>query len=234
MRRVVMGLGLLSVVLSGCARPATRAPVTWYAPPYGYAAPPPGYMQPTTTQQTAPMAYTAPPPPPAPRFAHVAFTGVLVGPGKIDGTQWDGPGGSVRREDWQQIAIALGAADPYAAVIGVLAGPTIQALEKPDCAGTAMLTSSAGTGTSWELTKKQDSFTPQWRSTWDHVPLDGSARIHVELIDRDVAFDDPMGVFEVNATWIQAAFNAGKVLAVPVADQTNKQILFALIAARPE
>ena len=82
--------------------------------------------------------------------------------------------------------------------------------------------------------KKQDTFTPQWRSAWDHVPLDGSARIHVEMIDRDLFLDDPMGVFEVNATWIQTALTAGRVVAVPVADQTNKQILFALVAARPE
>ena len=236
MRRVVLSVGLVIglVEVGGCAKPAPRAPVTWYAQPYGYTPPPAVYILPVLVQQPPAPTYSAPPAPPAPSFAHVAFVGVLVGPGKIDGTQWDGPGGTVSREDWQQVATALGAADPYVAVIGVFAGPTIQALEKPDCGGSAGLTSSAGAGTTWELMKKQDTFTPQWRSAWDHVPLDGSARIHVEMIDRDLFLDDPMGGFEVNATWIQTALTAGRVVAVPVADQTNKQILFALVAARPE
>jgi hypothetical protein len=165
----------------------------------------------------------------------VSFLGLLVGPGKVDGTQWDGPGGTVSAEGWQEVATALGASDPYAAVIGVLAGPTIQALEKPDCGGSVVLTSSAGTGTDFELVKKQDTFTPQWiGATWEHVPLDDSARIRATVVDRDLFVDDPMGVFEIHSGWIQTAIMNGKVWPVPVHDQTNKQILFALISAQAE
>lgn len=228
----VAGCALTLSMLAGCtSKPPPRSLVTWY--PAAYAPQPPAYILPgMPLAPSAPPAYA--PAAYLPRFARVAFVGLLAGPGKVDGTQWDGPGGAVSREDWQQVAVALGAANPYAAVIGVFAGPTLQALEKPDCGGSAVLTSSAGTGTQWTLTKKQDTFTPQWGATWDHVPLDGTARIRVEVIDHDLFFNDPMGIFEVPSASIHAALAAGKVLPVRVEDQTNRQILFALISAQAE
>lgn len=238
MLRVVSVVGCALVLsMVGCASKAPpRPPVTWY--PQAYASQPPIYVLPVMVPAPAQSAYLppgyAPGGAPPPRFARVAFVGLLAGPGKVDGTQWDGPGGTVNREDWQQVATALGATNPYAAVIGVFAGPTIQALEKPDCGGSAVLSSSAGTGTEWVLTKKQDTFTPQWAATWDHVPLNGSARIHVEVIDHDLFVNDPMGVFEIPSASIHAALAAGKVLPVRVEDQTNRQILFALITAQAE
>lgn len=232
----LMGLAMASCF--GCAsKPPPRGPVTWYAPPPGYPSPtsypprPAVYVVPVLMPSPATPGYAAPSPP---RFARVSFVGLLAGPGKIDGTQWDGPGGTVSREGWQQVAFALGAADPYAAAIGVLAGPTIQALEKPDCGGSAVLTSSAGTGKLYTLNKQQDTFTPQWSATWEHVPLDNTARIRVEVIDHDLFINDPMGVLEIDTSWIQRALMAGKVVQVPVHEQTNRQILFAGISAQAE
>lgn len=222
----------------GCTPKRPQAPARWYTPPSSYAPRPTGYVVPVQMQPLWPPiapGYAAPAAPVLPRLVRVSFVGLLAGPGKVDRTQWDGPGGTVSAEGWQQVASAIGAADPYAAAIGVLAGPTIQALEKPDCAGSAVLTSSAGTAAAYALLKQQDTFTPQWGGvTWEHVSLDDTTRIRVTVVDRDLIFDDPMGIFEIPSRWIRAALAAGKVLAVPVHDQTNKQILFAMISAQVE
>lgn len=239
----VIGLWAVLILVGGCgSRKGAGAAPVYYAgngygpsPGYGYYPGAPG-SQPPGTAPSVPSPYPyAPPPsasPPPPRFARVSLTGMLIGPGKADRTQWDGPGGTVSDRDWLLIGRALTSSNAYGAVLSVMAEPAIQALEKPDVGGTAMLRTAQGDETPLELAKVQDSFTPQWDSvSWDNVPLDGSARIRVVAIDRDLFEDDPMGIFEISASDISAAIQAGRVYPVAVHTQTNKQILFVLISA---
>lgn len=247
----VIAISMALALLVGCGARKNSNPGQYYGsnyygspPPYaypGYGPPPPqGYGPPAPQAppyyvQPQPASPMAPPPPPPPGFARVSLTGMLIGPGKVDGTQWDGPGGTVDTDDWAMIASALSRSNPYAAAASVMAGPAMQALEKPDVGGSATLVTSSGDGDEFGLAKNQDSFAPNWTGvTWDHVPLDGSARIRVVAIDRDLADDDPMGIFEISASDINQAIQVGRIHPVPVHQQTGKQILFALISAMPQ
>jgi hypothetical protein len=180
----------------------------------------------------------APPPPamPLPAFATVDLVGVTIAPAKFDRTAWDGPGGGLRNEDAEKLAGALAIAAPelaFAAALSVLAEPTVRALEKPDVAGWAAFVSGQGLGPAQAFPKTQDSFTPAISARFTRVPLDGSARIRVELTDMDLSEHDAVGRFEIATHDIVAALRAGRVHQVRVAEQTNRQVLFVAISAFP-
>jgi hypothetical protein len=174
-------------------------------------------------------------PPPPPAFARVYLTGATIAPNKYDGSPWDGFG-HVPPELPQKIATALQAPNPYAAVLVVLAEPTAEALKKPETKGRAMLLSRNGPSAPIPLFAQRDAFTPQWRDTpsFAHVPLDGSTRIHIEIMDADLAFDDPMGSFDIHASDILEALRAGGSYQVRVAERANQQVLFVGVSVFPE
>ncbi len=183
--------------------------------------------------QPAPYVQPTPYVPPAPRFASVTFVGLLIAPGKADGTRWDF-GGDISPEVTQQLSMKLAAREPYLALAVFVAGVAMPATAKPDVAGTAVILTSAGVDQSYSLPKVQDNFTPDWNVTWRHVPLDGSARIRVQSWDADLVNNDPLGTFEIGAPAISAAIADGGVFPVRVDGQTNSQILFARISAMAE
>ena len=80
------------------------------------------------------------------------------------------------------------------------------------------------------LAKVQDSFTPQWNSAqWQGVDV-RRARVRVELIDKDVSNDDPIGTVEISTQQLRDAAAAGSIFPVRVDSQTNGQVLFLLIS----
>ena len=180
-----------------------------------------------------PQPVAQPPPPPA--FVRLTLLGVTFGLGKVGGTQWDG-NGQFSREDADLIVNALAAANAYAAVATVLLRPSIQAMEKPEPSGTARLVTTAGHGLETKLMADRDTFTPNWQGppSWSHVATNGSVRLEVRLTDRDIQFDDPAGTFQISAADILAALQSGHVYQVRVAEQTNRQVLFAGISAMAE
>ena len=223
---LVRSTGLLAFVVQLLSCASARSPPARWSPPR------PGGM--SASHGGMWTSGHAPPRAPAtPAFARVTFIGVVSALSKVDGSHWD-IGGSVSSEDVQKVALALGAGDPYAAVLGVIGGLAIPALQKPDIGGSAALWTSAGGGQSFELAKHQDSYTPQWNVTWSHVPLDGTARIRVILRDLDVQFDDSMGTFEIGPADIRSAILHQRVYAARVDGQTGGQLLLAAISAIPE
>jgi hypothetical protein len=167
----------------------------------------------------------------SPPLVHIFFTGVLLRPTKSNGCQWDGLGcnASEATEAAGAIGSALSRSQPYVAVAAIVAGPAMSSLEKPDAAGTAELFVH-GQSTVFQLVKRQDSFTPTWDARWLSVVLDPSVRLHVKLLDKDLQFDDDIGTFELSHDSLQAAYAQQAVLQVPVARQTNNQVLFAGIS----
>lgn len=226
---------LLMPLLLACAPPRRPAVARYPSSPPGAAVGYPPMMYPPMNGPPAwgPAYAPAAPPQAPPAFAHVTFVGVVAALSKTDRSYWD-IGGSVSGEDVQKVAVALGAADPYAAVLGVVAGLAIPAMQKPDIAGTATLWTSVGGQRAFDLAKHQDSYTPQWNVSWPHVPLDGSARIRVTLTDLDWQFHDSMGTFEINAEDIRVALASQRVYSMRVDKQTGGQILLAAISAIAE
>lgn len=172
----------------------------------------------------------APTTPGAPRFVSVTLVGLMAAPLKADGTCWD-PFCSISEQDGRRLGAALGALHPLAAVASVLTPAMLEALSKPDIAGSATLLIDGVPKQAFALSVRQDSFTPQWSATWRHVPLDGSAvlRVAVEDMDPDVPLvdNDPMGTFLLGRDDMSAALLDGHVVQVPVHRQTNRQVLAA-------
>jgi hypothetical protein len=174
---------------------------------------------------------------PEPPRARVTLTDLTIRPTRGDGTPWDGPGPGITAEDAAALTRALGASDPVHEVTALLAGPTFQALAKPDVKGRATLFIHAVAQASRSFRGQQDSLTPTLspRPTWDSVLLDGSVRIEVEVIDEDLAFDDPIGTFVVDAEALATAARRGVVHQLNVGDQTRGAVLFVgLMVVREE
>jgi hypothetical protein len=170
------------------------------------------------------------------KFGRVAITDITVGLAKADGRPWDGPGGSVTDGDYQALAAALGAIDPVAAVAPILARPSVAALDKPEVKLTATLFLGTGRQDSQVARGQRDSMRPMLspEPTWQHLPLDSSVRIQVDVIDEDFAFDDPVGTFIINGQDLQIAARKGKVYQLVVADQTGRSVLFVGLNVIPE
>ncbi len=168
----------------------------------------------------------------------VELQSALIGPGKLDRTAWDGDGTMVSTEVWSQLATALAGANPYAAAAALLVNPVLAGTKAPDPLGTARLDVGQGIGLTITLadpaTNMEDTYatTWSWPAIWQKVPIDMPLRIRVSLTDEDLVNHDAIGVAELNNSHLRAALMAGQVYHVPVADQTNQQILFLGISVR--
>lgn len=161
----------------------------------------------------------------------------MLGPAKADGRPWDGTG-TVPEGLPKAIGKALSLSNPYSAVADVLADPMMHGIEKPEPSGKAWLLVRGQEGTPVPLVfpNQRDTCTPLWDGPpqWHGVSLDGSARLRVQLLDRDAMFDDPVGVFELTNTDFIAALNYGRIFHIKVSDQTQNQVLFAGISVFAE
>jgi hypothetical protein len=191
---------------------------------------------------------TAPPTGYAGRFVTVSLEDCVVGPGKADQTPWD-PSltgvSMIPSKVYSDLATALGAIDPVAAVVGVLAGPTltgaITASQKPDVYGTVRLDIGAKIGDEYWLIERglqmDDSFRPAFPSgsIYQHVPIDADIRIRFNLFDADALDDDDaIGIAVVNSVDLKAALAAQKKYEVDVSDQTSNQLVFIGISVALE
>jgi hypothetical protein len=178
------------------------------------------------------------------RLATVLVEDALIGPSKADRTPWD-PGAAIPPEVITGLAKALGAVDPFAAALGVVGGPTLNAAitasQKPDTYGTIRMDALGKIGTEYPLATREerteDSFTPvvPGPTGYRMVPIDADVRLRIHLRDADLFdSDDEVGVAVINAEDIRAAFAARKKYQVPVWDQTNNQILFVGISVLGE
>jgi hypothetical protein len=131
------------------------------------------------------------------------------------------------------IASAMKLPSVYAAVAAVaslLAAGSMAALDKPDVYGAAAIVNAYASSPEIRFGVVQGSFTPSFRNVeWQHVPID-QTRIRVEVMEKDMVRDDPVGTFELGPEILHRASDAGRVLPVPVGDQTTGQILFASIS----
>jgi hypothetical protein len=164
--------------------------------------------------------------PAVPASLTIEVVSALIGPSKVDHTEWDGPG-KIPDSVVTGLAAALGAGQ-FAPVLSYMATEAAKAVSKPDPFG-FMEVNAEGQWVSYQgLVTVDDTFTPQWPGPpgWTGVPYSKSLRIRVNLSDEDVAYDDPIGVAEINGSDIAAAWAAQKVYQVRVAEQTSNQILY--------
>jgi hypothetical protein len=165
------------------------------------------------------------------RLVTIQIKDAIVAPGKADGSNWDGLG-KVDSSVVQAVAAALLESDPAAKVVAALANPVLGNVDKPDPYGTAQLTAYGMTfAPDVRVTRDsaiRDTFTPIFPSTfaYKNVPIDTDVRISVDLWDKDLLDDDPIGDAEINSTDLRAALAAQNKYEVRVDGQTDGQLLF--------
>jgi hypothetical protein len=172
-------------------------------------------------QSSEPSASDLPP------AVRVEFRQALLGPMKVGGAPWDGPG-AVQPETVNAVTLALGAVNPQAELLALFANPAIAALDKPEPYGEARVVIA---GSPIVVVKidgaERDTLTPIWTTVaLDRVPLQPDVRVEVTLYDRDLVNDDPMGAATITQQDLIAALQAGRIHHVRVAEQTNQQVLF--------
>ncbi len=177
-----------------------------------------------------------PPAPQAPATLQPTYTiqvrNAVVSPGKAGGNKpWDGTN-AVPMEVMAKLALGLGGASAHAgalAALGMLANGTY---DPPDVAGDVSLLISGAPVQSRQLSMSSDSYVPSWPepATFSQVPLDDRLSLQVHLVDRDLAFDDEVGVVIIKMADIRDGLaKGGEIHQVPVHRQ-QAQILFVGIA----
>jgi hypothetical protein len=111
----------------------------------------------------------------------------------------------------------------------------MDALEKPEPRGRARaLVNGAEVQATQLRTTQRDTLTPIWEDArFIRVPLNPTPRIELELYDKDLVNDDAMGTPIIVYSDLVAALRSGTLFHVPVADQTNNQVLFMDVLVEP-
>ena len=170
----------------------------------------------------------------------VQIVDAIIAPGKADGTSWDetydgyvpasvltelGDRASRRESCWRDVSRPRWPPNLNNAIELVRT--------KPDAYGTAQATTFGVAGDAYWLAHDrsdaiQDNYTPIWPYGWHYtnVPIDSDVRILVNLSDKDLVNDDPIGAAEINSTDLMDALAAQQKFYVRVDDQTAGQLLF--------
>ncbi|WP_411280192.1 hypothetical protein [Gemmatimonas sp.] len=125
--------------------------------------------------------------------------------------------------------VAMGAANPAAALGAFLADASLAALAKPEVKGFAEVYTGGAMPVRVQIPRdNRDSFAWSWANppTWARVQFNAGTRLRVHLIDEDLMFDDPIGDAEIGHRVLLAALKSEKIYQVKVDDQTQGQILF--------
>lgn len=174
---------------------------------------------------------------PSESLLSIQVTGITMAPFKGDGTEWDTTN-VIPSDLISGLATALGAAEPYAAVIAYLGTEAVKPLSKPDAYGTMELWVNGRWSPPAALATREapvhDAFVASWPAPpapgWYDVPLQESLRLRLHILDSDLLYDDPIGDAEINYADIQAALAAQKIIQVDVSGQTQKQLLFVALS----
>lgn len=116
---------------------------------------------------------------------------------------WDGTS-AIDGKTITAVADAFVATAPYAELSGVLFDLANSAYAPPDPKGDAALKLNGIYDPALDLLLpvQEDTFQPLWAGpppvTWQNVPLDGTARLDLTLVDEDLSNDDNIGTVELN------------------------------------
>lgn len=151
-------------------------------------------------------------------YVTVDVQGVIIRPGKPDGTSWDGMGGAAASTTSRLGGAALfELAAPEAMIVGVLGRVIDSSTAAPDAFGTIELRKGEVVLGSSDLPEQSDTFTPAWRGSacWTRFRLTRGTNVRIRLMDRDLSDDDEIDDVLVDYdTLVKASREKGPV-AVP-------------------
>lgn len=158
----------------------------------------------------------------------------VVRPWDHNNEQWDGVSG-VSSEDIQALAEILASIDPYAGAAAYIADLANRGWGLPDPWGYAELFIDG----QWSPdimplgnidTNFDNTCVSPWNVGWDRVPIQETMKVHVELYEEDLQYDDPIGNVELNYSDLMDAVKSNQVFNVQVSDQGQGAILFVGIS----
>lgn len=167
-----------------------------------------------------------------PRKVNIYVDSVVIGPGKMDGNQWDSTGFSfapVPSSVITGLSTALGVPGAGSILEFMAQNADVKSLEKPDPYGAAYLglngkyDDELGLG----FAAEQDTFfvTLGVGFGWEDVDLEDEPRVKIMLLDEDLMNDDSIGSPVVTSDDILEALDDGEVFYVRVENQTQNQVL---------
>ena len=173
------------------------------------------------------------------KIVSIQVLDAVISPGKTSHEPWDGVG-AIPSSVWTLLTSALGAPEPFNAVVAFFGNAAVAQLDKPDPFGSAVLFSQTSTQSGVQHTlattsdNLEDTFQPTWPTParWDGIPLTTDLRVQISLLDEDLSDNDPIGVVELNTTDLEQALTSNQVFHVNVADQAGAQILFVGVSVR--
>ncbi len=185
----------------------------------------------TITTISTPAQQTAEIPP---KFVTVQIVNATIGPSKVDGSHWSGTG-KVNPSVTNQLAQLLLGANPYTGIVGLLSGSLISGSGKPAPYGMVEVAINGQYDSKLQArlvsTKKEleRTYTPIFHlPSYQNVPFDGGTRFKITLYSKNLMNPKPtpIGVAVINFQDIRKALEEQKIYQVPVADQTENQLLF--------
>lgn len=185
-----------------------------------------------------------------PTYLTIRFVGALIGPGKNNGSNWDGPGtvdpaavevvaalitggSSLGAGGFvgQSGSAALNFAAQGTSAPDVIGYTAVVGSTKPDLARVAGTPLALGTVNAYVA----DSYTPTfpYQVEYRNWPVFPDTRLEIQLWDMDMSESDPIGVIQINAEHLAAALAKKAIYEVPVADQTSGQVLAIKLSVTP-
>lgn len=163
------------------------------------------------------------------------ISGALVNLTKVGGAGWDG---MVSPSDAESAASLAALAGTQGAAYGVVFeeanGLLVAGTGAPDVQGRVEVLVSGGVAQSFPLPAVDNTFHPVWSGYLiEGLALRPEVSVRVKLGDTDLTNVDPIGVFLIPSSAFADAAIRGTVVWLPVAEQTQGQVLFVGISAWP-
>lgn len=154
-----------------------------------------------------------------------------------DGRAWDGDG-VVANEARIAQRLALVAAHPYSALLGVLAEHDAQPWGKPDPKGIVTLHGASCPRPALALPVQHDTYRPSWSPGigWSGIPLARNVRLSVAVVDDDGEAGndtgDAIGRVDITYAMLEAALaTPGEVFHADVSEQQQGILYVGLVVA---
>jgi hypothetical protein len=180
-----------------------------------------------------------------PETVSIYIRGAQIGPGKKDGTAWDGTGKLSEAQTKviggivaKSLAIAAGANPVGASILAasMLSGPLLTAGAKPDVFGWFQFAQDGAYSKEVYWLNRANSPRREFSVLWikqdigvQNVRWNEKLRIRVVLKDADLINNDDIGSVVLNANHFREVYRLKKSVPIFVADQSDGQLLTVTI-----
>jgi len=168
--------------------------------------------------------------PPRPKWVNIHLLSALIGPSKVHGSRWDGPGSA------STTGVSLPRSTTLSAsIIREVVNQAASGYAAPDVIGfvqeiSADSDSNVQIALATRRHKVANSYTPRFKVDYLHWPIGPNTRFYIELWDSDLYQNDPIGSIELTYKDLQTALTANTAVWINVGEQSLDQLMAIKIA----